>query len=38
MIWKALEQLCAHQQVHLPRDAATHENFEADKLNQLVGK
>jgi serine O-acetyltransferase len=38
MIWKALEQLCAHQQVHLPRDASTHESFEADKLNQLVGK
>lgn len=38
MIWKALEQLCEHQQVHLPRDAATHENFEADRLNQLVGK
>ncbi len=38
MIWKALEQLCAHQQVQLTRDAATHENFEADKLNQLVGK
>jgi serine O-acetyltransferase len=38
MIWKALEQLCEHQQVHLPRDAATHESFEADKLNQLVGK
>jgi serine O-acetyltransferase len=38
MIWKALDQLCAHQQVHLPRDAATHESFEADKLNQLIGK
>jgi hypothetical protein len=24
--------------VDLPREAATHESFEADKLNQLVGK
>ena len=38
MLWKAIEQLCAQQQVHVPRDAATSETFEADKLNQLVGK
>jgi serine O-acetyltransferase len=38
MIWKALEQLCAQQQVQMPGDAATRETFEADKFNQLVGK
>ena len=38
MIWKALEQLCAQQQVQMPGDAATHETFEAEKFNQLVGK
>ena len=38
MIWKALEQLCAQQQVVMPGDAATRETFEADKFNQLVGK
>jgi len=38
MIWKALEQLCAQQQVPMPGDAATRETFQADKLKQLVGK
>ena len=38
MIWKALEQLCAQQQVQMPGDAATSETFEADKLNQLLDK
>ena len=38
MIWKALEQLCAQQQVQMPGDAATSETFEADKLNQLLNK
>ena len=38
LLWKALEQLCAQQQVPMPGDAATTESFEADKLNQLVGK
>jgi serine O-acetyltransferase len=38
MIWKALEQLCAQQQVQVPGDAATSETFEADKFNQLLDK
>ena len=38
MIWKALEQLCAQQQVQMPGDAATRETFQADKLNQMLGK
>jgi serine O-acetyltransferase len=40
MLWKAIEQLnCPRQVVSLvPLDAARQEHFEADKLNQLVGK
>ena len=38
MIWKALEQLCAQQQLAMPGDAATRESFEADKFNQLLDK
>jgi serine O-acetyltransferase len=38
MIWQALEQLCAQQQVTMPGDAAKRETFEADKFNELVGK
>jgi serine O-acetyltransferase len=38
MIWQALEQLCAQQQVQMPGDAARRETFEADKLNQLLDK
>jgi len=38
LLWKALEQLCAQQQLPVPGDAHTRETFEADKLNQLVGK
>ncbi|OIP17005.1 MAG: serine O-acetyltransferase [Comamonadaceae bacterium CG_4_9_14_3_um_filter_60_33] len=40
MIWKAIEQLnCPRQVVSIvPVDAARQEHFEADKLNQLVGK
>jgi serine O-acetyltransferase len=40
MIWKAIEQLNCPRQVAsiVPLDAATQEHFEADKLNQLVGK
>jgi serine O-acetyltransferase len=38
MIWQALEQLCAQQQVAMPGDAAKRETFEADKFNELVGK
>jgi serine O-acetyltransferase len=38
MLWQALEKLCQQQQVHMPADAARSECFEADRLNQLVGK
>ncbi|TXT39364.1 MAG: serine O-acetyltransferase [Comamonadaceae bacterium] len=40
MIWKAIEQLNCPRQVAsiVPADAAKQEHFEADKLNQLVGK
>ena len=40
MIWKAIEQLnCPRQVVSIvPQDAARQEHFEADRLNQLVGK
>ena len=38
LLWKALEQLCAQQQVQMPDEAHKSEAFEADKLNQLVGK
>ena len=38
LLWKALEQLCKQQQVPMPGDAHKTESFEADKLNQLVGK
>ncbi len=42
MLWQAIEKLSgpptAHSRDCVPKDAALHENFEADKLNQLVGK
>ena len=38
LIWQALDQLCKQQQLTLPADAARIECFEADKLNQIVGK
>ncbi len=38
LLWKALEQLCAQQQLPMPGEAQRAEAFEADKLNQLVGK
>ena len=38
LLWQALEQLCDRQQVPMPGDAHRTEAFEADKLNQLVGK
>jgi serine O-acetyltransferase len=40
MIWKVIEQLNCPRQVAsiVPQDAAKQEHFEADKLNQLVGK
>jgi serine O-acetyltransferase len=38
LIWKALEQLCAQQQMPMPGKAANLGCFEADKLNQLLDK
>ena len=42
LLWQAIEKLSASPTVHrkdcVPKDAALQENFEADKLNQLVGK
>ena len=42
LLWHAIEQLAGPQAASLrgcvPKDAALQENFEADKLNQLVGK
>jgi serine O-acetyltransferase len=38
MLWKALEEVCARQHVHVPGDAQKQETFEAEKLTQLVGK
>jgi serine O-acetyltransferase len=40
MLWKVIEQLNCPRQVAsiVPVDAARQEHFEADKLNQLVGK
>jgi serine O-acetyltransferase len=40
MLWQALEKLSCqrNEKTVVPGDAAVHEHFEADKLNQLVGK
>jgi len=38
MIWKALEQLCAQQQMPMPGHVAKSESFEAEKLNRLLDK
>lgn len=40
MLWQALEKLTCQRNdsTVVPGDAALHEHFEADKLNQLVGK
>ena len=42
LLWKAIEQLSepltADHRDCVPKDAALHESFQADKLNQLVGK
>ena len=38
LLWKALEEVCARQQVQMPGGAHKTEAFEAEKLNQLVGK
>lgn len=38
LIWQALTQLCAQQHIRMPDGAALGEAFEAEKLNQLVGK
>lgn len=40
LLWRAIEKL-SHGQPHtdcVPQEAARHEHFEADKLNNLVGK
>jgi len=42
LLWQAIEKLSAlpaapHRDC-VPKDAALQENFEADKLNELVGK
>ncbi len=38
LLWKALEEVGARQQVQMPGEAHKTESFEADRLNQLVGK
>ena len=38
LLWKALESLSQQGADCVPQDAAKQEHFEADKLNQLVGK
>ena len=40
MLWQAIERLqdCVKTGDCVPKDAAREECFEADKLNQLVGK
>jgi serine O-acetyltransferase len=38
LLWKALESLSQQGGNLVPQDAAKQEQFEADKLNQLVGK
>ena len=42
MLWQALEKMNANQGnaegIQMPEDAAKRETFEAEKLNQLVGK
>ncbi len=38
LLWKALESLSQQGGGLVPQDAAKQESFEADKLNQLVGK
>jgi serine O-acetyltransferase len=42
MLWQALEKVNANtgnkSAIQMPGDAAKRETFEAEKLNQLVGK
>jgi serine O-acetyltransferase len=38
LLWQAIEKLSLAQKDCVPADAATTECFEAEKLNQLVGK
>jgi serine O-acetyltransferase len=42
MLWQALEKMNENPgksaSIQMPGDAARHETFEAEKLNQLVGK
>jgi serine O-acetyltransferase len=38
LLWQAIEKLSLAQKDCVPADAAKKECFEAEKLNQLVGK
>ena len=38
LLWQALEKLCQQQQMQMPEGAARTDCFEAERLNQLVGK
>ena len=38
LLWQAIEKLSQAQQDCVPAEAARKESFEADKLNQLMGK
>lgn len=38
LLWKALEEVCARQQLQVPGEAQKTGSFEAERLNQLVGK
>jgi serine O-acetyltransferase len=38
LLWQALEKLCAQQKMQIPGNAASAECFDAERLNQLVGK
>ena len=37
-LWLALEKICQQQQMQMPEGAARTDCFEAERLNQLVGK
>jgi serine O-acetyltransferase len=38
MLWQALQQLQRGEPVTLPKDAATHERFESENLNRMMGQ
>ena len=38
LLWQAIEKLSQQQRDCVPVDAARQENFQADKLSQMVGK